>query len=297
LIAGSGVACDRRLAFGWKSATIVAVIRRRRAVGWGTAAFLLALGAAGASASSARLRLAYATLRGPSGFVATRDPRVSFEPGAEDAASRVAAALPDAMQRVEHDLGQPFAAAPEIYVCARQSTFETYSPNPRAGGHTLLGRIFISPKPENTPERLPSVLVHELVHLHFDQRLDRLRLEQPPRWFSEGLAVVVSGGAGAERASDADAQQAICHGATISEGWGAPARPRGSRVTGHLFYRASALFVGFLRSRSPAAFASLVREVEARNAFDEAFRLAFGAPPAALWAEFSATLPCDPAAP
>ena len=128
------------------------------------------------------------------------DPRVRFEPGAEAAAAVIARALPEAIATIERAQFRPFARPVAIQVCATTASFERFGFGVSgAGGFVLNGRLFLSPKTQNTAERLPRLLAHELSHLHFDQRLGMIRHQRAlPGWFREGLAVHVSG-SGAEK--------------------------------------------------------------------------------------------------
>jgi hypothetical protein len=123
---------------------------------------------------------------------------VLYEPGAEHMAGVVAAAMPAAVETVERRQYGRFIVPVRVYVCATVDSFAKYTASPRAGGHTMGGRVFLSPKPENTDERIPRLLAHELSHLHLGQRLSLILSGRLPVWFEEGLAVEVSGGGGAE---------------------------------------------------------------------------------------------------
>jgi hypothetical protein len=94
----------------------------------------------------------------------TTDPRVKYEPGAEAQAQIIAQALPAAIHTVEQAQYRRFVAPVNVYVCASIESFKAYTVNGGAGGLVLNKRLFISPKPENTAERLPSLLTHELSH-------------------------------------------------------------------------------------------------------------------------------------
>jgi hypothetical protein len=222
--------------------------------------------------------------------------RVRFEHGAEHAATVVARALPDAMAEIERTHFGAFTKPVEIYVCASTASFERYGFHAAgAGGFVLNGRLFISPKSQNTPERLPRLLMHELSHLHFEQRLGFIAFARHvPGWFKEGIATHFSGGSGAENVSEAKAREAIACGNVFRlETRGSLRSPQtGARdgLNPHLFYRQSALFVAFLARKNPGAFERLVREIQARRSFSAAIERAYGHDARALWKEFTATV-------
>jgi len=249
--------------------------------------------AAGAVALSPAGGEALRAMRSTAGFVGVaRDPRVRYEPGAEAAAETVAAALPAAIATVERALGGPFPEPPPIFVCATVASFAAHAHSAQAGGHTIAGRVFISPKPENTRERLPRVLTHELVHLHFAQHMGSLAFARHlPPWFAEGIAALI-GGAGAEQVSEAEAARAIAEGQRIEpkeEGslFGRDLGPKAG-LSVHMFYRQGAMLVQYLRAGNPRAFAAWLRALEDGEPFGPAFQRAYGAPLRAWWDRFVA---------
>jgi hypothetical protein len=218
------------------------------------------------------------------------DPRVAYEPGAETLALGVAAALPAAVETVEARQGGPFAVPVRVYVCATVDSFARYGANPRAGGFTAGHRVFLSPKPENTAERMPRVLTHELSHLHLGARRSVLTAAQLPVWFVEGLGVHVSGGGGAEGVTDAEVRKAIAEGRTfVPETEGSLFRSKGASAYGldaHMFYGQAGMFVGYLRSLDEHRFETLLRAVETGDPLGPAFEDAYGFPIAVAWRRF-----------
>ena len=144
--------------------------------------------------------------------------QVHYQPGAEDFARDVAALLPDAIARVEAVHGRRFAhpvtvgvyATPEAYAAAngQGSTIPV--------GVTFVGRVNLSPnlfRPQH--QRLRAILTHELSHAHLRGWIGEIAYIRLPRWFNEGLAVMVSGGGGAELVSEEEAWAAIQRGEQI----------------------------------------------------------------------------------
>jgi hypothetical protein len=227
------------------------------------------------------------------------DARVHFEPAAEGCARAVAAALPGAIRIVEAAHGRPFAQAPAIGVFA---SYETYAKangfsDPTIAAVTLDGRIALSPTLcGDQRERMAGVLAHEVSHAHlFGWR--GLARRRPPSWFVEGLAVMVSGGGGAESVGEAEALARIRDGHALvvdDEVWADFAAIRFTGETAgdfakydrayrqNLGFRQAAMLVRWLADRDGAALLALLRRLEAGEAFPAAFRSAYGAEPATL---------------
>lgn len=207
------------------------------------------------------------------------DPRVHFEPGAEQVAAIVARALPEAIATVERQQYRPFAKPVAIYVCASPESLASFGGPRSAGGFVLNGRLFVASKPQNTAERLPGVLAHELSHLHTDQQLGMIDYASKiPSWFKEGLAVLVSA-SGAETVSAAEARAAIANGKSFTPPMsGRLLFERSGRTYGlpeHMWYRQSALLVQFLRERDEAAFRQLLRRLDQGVRFKTAFEASY----------------------
>ncbi len=235
------------------------------------------------------------------------DARIHYEPQARACAERVAAILPGAMARIEAAHGRPFAKAPIIGV---YDFFDAYARANGLGdagiaGVSRAGRAILSPTLcRDESERLAGVLTHELSHVHFSGWRAR-NAPRPPAWFTEGLAVMVSDGGGAEGVSDAQAAQAIRDGyAVVLDGrsWldfaaigfeKEPVAPRGADPLAfrqRLAFREAGLFLAAIRDQDAAAFIGLLRDLEMGQPFESAFHKAFGATPAERWRDFRAGL-------
>jgi len=216
------------------------------------------------------------------------DPRVRYEPGAEAVAARVATAMPAAIRTVEVQLYRPFAAAPIVYVCATLATFGAYGGDPSSAGYTIDQRLFLSPKLQGTPDRIPTVLVHELSHLQFEQRLGLPRMSRLPVWFTEGLATQVSG-AGAENVTIDEARRALREGrALVPDETGTWFHRRSGSafgLTAHMFYRQASMFLGWL-ARDAVAYHQLLLAVQRGEALGAAVREAYGATTNEIWQRF-----------
>ncbi len=212
------------------------------------------------------------------------DPRVAYEPGAERMARVVETAMPAAVETVERRQYAPFSIPIHVYVCATLDTFERFTASPRAGGHTINHRIFISPKPENTAERIPRILTHELSHLNLGQR--RGFLGALPVWFSEGLAVDVSGGGGAEGVTDDLRDRTIAEGHTFTPEIEGSTTASAYGLDAHTFYAQAGLFVGYLRSLDERRFRTFLHAVEKGDALGPAFEIAYGVSIEVEWHHF-----------
>jgi hypothetical protein len=218
------------------------------------------------------------------------DPRVHYELGAGAMASEVARVLPEAMHTVEERQYCPFLGPADIYVCASLETYAAYGGDPHSGGYLSNGRVFVSPKKENTPTRITGLLTHELSHLHLEQHLGLWGSRRLPSWFAEGLATFVSDGGGAETVSEEAARAAIVTGRVFqpkpSDGIFFHTTASTFGLTPHLFYREAALFLAHLRQRDPTAFRNWLVAVETGEALDASFATAFGKTLTAAWDEF-----------
>lgn len=231
------------------------------------------------------------------GFVAySADPRVRHEPGAEAFAARAAALLPGAIAQVEVWHRRPFARAVEIHVCGSPDCLARIVPDPPGitaavayDNRLLLGaRLF-----DREPERLRPILVHELSHLHFGQRLGHYT-PRIPVWFHEGFASLVAHGGGADLATDDEVATAIAAGRhfTVADGAGERAAGAGpaplDALPMRLFYRQAYRFVRALARDAPHRFAALIDALQDGEAFEPAFHEAYGDSPATLYEAFLA---------
>lgn len=223
------------------------------------------------------------------------DRRVRFEPGMDALAAAVAEALPEALAMVEGQQFRSFAKPVELYLCASPTTLAAFGGPGLAGGLVLGNRVFLSAAIQNPPERMPRLLAHELSHLQLEQYAGPLGYAwNIPSWFKEGLAVLVSGGGGAEAVTPDAARAAIVAGRTFS-----PA------MTGHLLFensgrsygltepmwcRQAQLLVRFLRDKDPAAFRRLLVALADGAPFRRAFAAAYPQGMDKVVAEFRAGL-------
>jgi hypothetical protein len=228
--------------------------------------------------------------------------QVHFEPGAEDYAHRVSALLPAAIARIEVVQGRPFAHPVTLGVYATPETYAAANASGSAGsvGVTAFGRVILSPVlggPQH--RRLPAILTHELSHAHISGWVSTADIRLP-NWFKEGLAVMVSGGGGAELVSDEEARGAIERGETIAIDDTQSlstlllgvryerAPPRGT--PSHLIvmaYRQAGMFVTYLHDSDPPGFARMMNAILDGRPFVEAVDTGYRQDVQSLWQKFA----------
>ncbi len=235
---------------------------------------------------------------------------IHFEPEAKVCALEVAALLTAAVTRVEAVQGRRFARSPTIGVYA---SYENYArangfDDPAIAAVSRSGRVLLSPTLCGEERaRLPGVLTHELSHTHLFGWRSSLFAARPPSWFTEGLAVMVSDGGGAEGVSEAEAAGALVKGYAImvtDEGrWrdfasirfeieppNDPFHDDFVTFRQRLAYRQAGMFVAWLRKRDPDAFAQLLSRIENGESFRDSFHASYAANASEKWRHFVASL-------
>jgi hypothetical protein len=219
------------------------------------------------------------------------DQRVWVEPGHEAFGARVAAALPAAIARVEAAHYLPFAMPPRVYVCGSEACFKRYVLTPKLSAAVVPdNRLILSPNlAGRESHRLPTLLTHELAHLHLGQRIGHYHSTLPV-WFHEGWASLAAEGGGAEYATDASVFEAIRAGRRVNLSARDTPDKRHRATASHLdifeFYRQSMLLVGWLKSQDAVRFRQLALAVQANTDFEIAFWNLYGQGPADRFAGF-----------
>ena len=229
-----------------------------------------------------------------------QNPQVHYEDGASEYARIVARLMPAAIARVEAANGRPFAHPVTVGVYVSRANFAAANGTggARAVGVTFLGRVMLSPVLLSAQRnRLVAILTHELCHAHMHSWMSELAYLALPNWFKEGLAVMVSGGGGAEGVSEAQAREAILgddhfavddHGSLVDfisiRMAHQPVIPDTSfRI--EMAYRQSGMFTAFLHDSNPAAFARLMKAILDGRPLADAVRPSYGADLHVLWEE------------
>jgi len=239
--------------------------------------------------------------------VDSKDGRLLYEEGAEETVSRISEKLETYIQQIESLQFSKFKDSSKIRLYffedhLRYSKFTTSS----AHGSAAFKKAFISLpsimerqssdrcKNEACPETVDGVLLHELSHLHLRQHLGVWRSYTVPKWFHEGLATSVSGGAGAGLVSVESSKKRILAGSHFI-----PADKRirfRSKTVGELYsgtYRfnhQAQMFVEYLKGRNPAAFQKTLVEIIGGKKFRTVWESNYGANISTLWADFTAEL-------
>jgi hypothetical protein len=266
-------------------------------------ALMLLVGVSAATVPTVR-HIASGVWNSPDRLAASpENPQVHYERGGAEYAHAVAALLPGAIARVEAVHGRPFARPVTVGVYVSREAFATGNGlgHSRAAGVTFFGHVTLSPILFSAQrQRLPAILTHEMSHAHLQSWISAAAYIHLPNWFKEGLAVMVSGGGGAEFVSEIEARDAIRRGDRIaidSEGsWrnltgikfeNPSETPNGSRIM--MGYRQAGLFVTFLHDSDAAGFTRMMAAVLDGRPFGAAVMAGYGRDLWALWADFLRT--------
>src|SRR5215813_4556769 len=228
-------------------------------------------------------------------------PEVHYEDGAVEAARTVAGLLPAAIARVEAVHGRPFAhpVTVGVYVSRDAYAAANGAGDPGSVGLMFLGHVILSPSLFSRQRaRLPAILTHEMSHAHLQSWISQLAYIRLPHWFTEGLAVMVADGGGAEGVSEAQAREAIRHGDHIAiERAGSllnlvyvkferPPEIPDTPFRRQMSYRQAGLFVTFLRDTSPAGFGRMMNAIMASRPFVDAVSAGYDTDIQTLWLRF-----------
>jgi hypothetical protein len=228
--------------------------------------------------------------------------QVHFEPGAEGFARDVSALLPTAIAKVEAAHGRRFEHRVAVGVYTTPQAFAAANGSGVAGavGTSVFGRVVLSPTLYGPQvRRLPAILTHELSHAHLQGYISAYTWVRLPNWFKEGLAVMASGGGGAEFVSEREARAAIERGEHITvEDTGsfanlseiaferAPARATASHRT-VMAYRQAGMFVSYLHDSDTPGFARMMNAILDGRPFVEAVNAGYHQDVQSLWQKFA----------
>jgi hypothetical protein len=262
---------------------------------------LMLLAAASAAAVPAIRHIASGWWNNPEKLPALpENPRVHYEDGAAEYARVVAGLLPTSSARIEAAHGRQFAHPVTIGVYVTPNAYAAANGSGTAGsvGLMFLGRVVLSPALFTAQrQRLPAILTHELSHAHLRSWNSELAYIHLPHWFKEGLAVMVSGGGGAEAVTEAQARDAIRRGDRIAidsagslldlrQSFDRPLQIPDRSLRVQMAYRQAALFVGFLHDADPAGFARMMEAILDSRSFADAVNVGYRTDVRALWLRF-----------
>ena len=221
-------------------------------------------------------------------------PKIYYDPEAEDIASTIEISLPSSISAVQKHQYVNFKDidAIKVYAFSSKERYSRFSSStPKARGSAIKNEVYISPIIRDRINTLQPILTHELSHVHLRQYIGTWRSwTEVPGWFHEGLAVEVSGGAGAEKITDEEATLAIKAGKHFV--------PREeSNIFGHkfahdydlkpqMYYRQSYLFVHYLIMSSPESFKKSYLSLIEGEEFKDVWGAHYGKTISQLWLDF-----------
>jgi len=232
--------------------------------------------------------------------------QVHYESGGSENASIVARLLPTAMAQVEAVHGRAFARPVTVAVYVTPEAFVAANGlgDPRAVGMMFMGRVMLSPVLFSTQRRrLPAMLTHEMSHAHIRTWIPELSALRLPQWFREGLAVMVSGGGGAEGVSEVQARDAVRRGDHIAIQSSNSLFNLGAIRLAHppeipdtsfriqMGYRQAGMFVTFLHESDPDGFGRMMNAILDDHPFVEAVATGYGTDLQTLWLRFVQAMP------
>ncbi len=224
------------------------------------------------------------------------DNRILYETDALDIAVQVAKNLDYSIETVEKEQSCSFVKPVAVYVCASKENFSKFTGlNQKIKAAVFNEKIFLSGSLRDQPSRIPTLTTHELSHLHLIQQIGTTKyVRNIPSWFSEGLAVFVSNGGGAENVSETDAAHAILDGSCFHpDSTGSILFPKTAssyNLKPHMFYRQSAMFVQFLKEYDSEKFKELLKALQSGTKFDYACYASFGKDINTFWEAFKEKL-------
>jgi len=245
----------------------------------------------------------------------TRDGRVSYEHGTKEVAAEISARLDEYIRQIETAQYGKFTNLSEIRIYIfndkeRYSRF-AYGTNPSTFTGANNNEIFVSYarikerrledqcQKSGCPETIEGLMLHELSHIHLRQALGNWKyLSNIPFWFSEGLATLVSGGAGAGMTTELSEIMAMKTGShLIPEHTGSIFRK--GKVSGDLrsgsfrYYRQSQMFVKYLRDVDPVGFQNVLTELRNAQNFQTTIESNYDSSVVDLWEAFVDDLEVD----
>lgn len=221
----------------------------------------------------------------------SENPAIFYEQGSEQYAALIAPQLNTAIQVIESKQYAVFPNEVSVYIPGSIDSFSSYCASEIPRACVIGDRLFLSPKLFKEDRHVSGILIHELSHLQLSQYLGRWNYQlNVPSWFAEGLASYVSGGAGAENATRADAIQAIKSGVSIvPNGSGSLLFPKTASDFGlepHMFYRQSSMYVEWLHDTDEVRFKQLLVSLHADNTVEQAMFESYGFSVADGWQRF-----------
>jgi len=145
-------------------------------------------------------------------------------------------------------------------------------------------------------ETLEGILMHELSHIHTRQHIGTWRyVTDVPKWYNEGLATLISNGAGAGSVTELEAKKFILSGSHLiphnSGRFFKRAETTGDLRNGSFrFYRQAKMFVEYLRNTNPSGFKNALIQLRKGESFHMIWKTNYGTHLDNLWAAFKLSL-------
>jgi hypothetical protein len=224
--------------------------------------------------------------------------QILYEAGAQDLAKLAAAELAISIDKVEKLQFVPFKnrGAIKIYVFNDKNHYANFSnASVLTRGSSTTDEVYLSEKLRERIDTLPSILVHELSHVHIRQHVGTFKyLTNIPGWFLEGVAVAVSSGGGAENVTQAQGQASIRNAVRF-------APDDSGRIIGHrtahnyglepqMYYRQASLFVEYLQKSNASAFEGSLVDIVNGVSFREVWPKHYGHTISELWRSFERSI-------
>jgi hypothetical protein len=218
----------------------------------------------------------------------TSDSRISYQAGTKELALSVKRIIDQKAAVIAKRQYSPFSKIINVSVLNSEKTAKRFCRSARVRGCVVNQRLFITKRAIGT---LSGTILHELSHLHFEQKLGMFRYHSAiPAWFQEGLAVVVSDGGAAEKVTFESVIRALRSDKSITPGDRRsllfPKKAEQFGIRNSMFYAQSGIFVKYLQVRDPLKFKGLILRLSRGERFASAVSLSYQNKLAQLWAEF-----------
>ena len=219
--------------------------------------------------------------------------KIFYEPGVEDLAKLVDANFAVSLSRVEKQQYVPFkdVKAIRVYVFNDRKRYADFShASVLTRGSSTTDEVYLSEKLREKIDTLPSILTHELSHVHIRQYTGTFKyVADVPSWFLEGLAVSVSSGGGAENVTAEQAQTAIRKALRFEPEDTGRLIPKSAHSYGlepHMYYRQASVFVEYLRKTNPKGFEAALKDVLNGDSFRDVWQKRYGKNISELWLQY-----------
>jgi hypothetical protein len=219
--------------------------------------------------------------------------QIVYEVGAQDMAKLVDANFMASLSRVEKRQYMPFkdVKAIKVYVFNDRKRYANFSlASVLTRGSSATDEVYLSDKLRERIDTLPSILTHELSHVHTRQYTGTFKyVTDIPSWFLEGLAVSVSSGGGAENVSVEQAQTAIRETLRFKPEDTGRLIPRSAHSYGlepHMYYRQASDFVDYLCKNNPNGFEAALKDVLNGDSFRDVWPKHYGKNIQILWLQY-----------